>query len=98
MGFTPPNPSFEHQVQSLEMFARIAQESGPGEHHLTMCLVDDSEMVALHHAAFYERGRGVETNATALLDTCYMLAVGLSGKHRGGTFVRSLHKGQESIC
>ncbi|MFE7574010.1 hypothetical protein ACFU5Z_04680 [Streptomyces sp. NPDC057521] len=43
--------------------------------------MDETEMVALHHAAFYERGGGVEIDATALVDACYMIAFGLSGKH-----------------
>ncbi|MEU5825642.1 hypothetical protein [Streptomyces sp. NPDC047803] len=80
------------------MFARIAREAGPGQHDITLALVDDAGMTALHHVGFRECGEGVEIAPTDLIDVCYMLAVGLSGKHRGGFFMRSNRDGQESIC
>lgn len=98
MSFTPPNPSFEYRVRSLEMFARMARGAGHGQHWITMALVGDDEMTALYHVDFRERGEGVEIDPTDLVAACYMLAIGLSGKHRGGIFLRSNLDGQESIC
>ncbi|MFD5790469.1 hypothetical protein ACFWH1_28085 [Streptomyces sp. NPDC127037] len=97
MGFTPPNPPFEHGERAVDIFGRLLNAAGPGSHHVAMAIYGAAGFTS-HSLEFAQDEERIALSPAEAIDACYVLAVVLSGEYTGGMVMRSQRDGKETLC